>query len=41
MNSFDYSCPTKVVFGVNKIKTIADHLLKSHKNVLIVSSHST
>lgn len=38
MNAFDYSCPTKVFFGVNKIKTIADHLLKSHKNVLIASS---
>jgi len=38
MNSFDYSCPTKVLFGINKIKTIADHLPKSHKNVLIVSS---
>jgi alcohol dehydrogenase class IV len=38
MNSFDYNCPTKVVFGLNKIKTIADHLPKSHKNVLIVSS---
>jgi len=38
MNSFEYSCPTKVVFGFNKIKTIADYLPKSHKNVLIVSS---
>ena len=38
MNSFDYSCPTKVVFGLDKIKTIADYLPNSHKNVLIVSS---
>ncbi|MAV94308.1 MAG: hypothetical protein CMA31_01305 [Euryarchaeota archaeon] len=38
MNSFNYGCPTKVVFGLNKIKTVADHLPKSHKNVLIVSS---
>ncbi|MDB3989818.1 iron-containing alcohol dehydrogenase [Pseudomonadales bacterium] len=38
MNAFDYCCPTKVVFGSNKIETIADHLHKSHKNVLIVSS---
>lgn len=40
MKSFDYSCPTKVVFGLNKIKTVADHLPKSHKNVLIVSSRT-
>ena len=38
MDSFDYSCPTKVVFGLNKIKTIADHLPKLHKNILILSS---
>jgi alcohol dehydrogenase class IV len=38
MKSFDYSCPTKVVFGVNKIETIANYLPKSHKNILIVSS---
>tara|TARA_Y100000996_G_scaffold415420_1_gene410067 strand:+ start:2332 stop:3477 length:1146 start_codon:yes stop_codon:yes gene_type:complete len=38
MKSFDYSCPTKVVFGLNKIETVADHLPKTHKNVLIVSS---
>lgn len=40
MYSFSYSCPTKVVFGVNKIKTIVDHLHKSHKNVLIASSRT-
>ena len=40
MNSFYYSCPTKVVFGVNKINTIADYLPKLHKNVLVLSTRS-
>jgi alcohol dehydrogenase class IV len=38
MNSFNYSCPTKVVFGLDTIRTISEHLPKSHKNVLIISS---
>jgi len=38
MIAFNYSCPTKVVFGLDKICSISEYLPKSHKNVLIVSS---
>ena len=38
MISFNYSCPTKVVFGIGTISSISDHLPKSYKNVLIISS---
>ena len=38
MNAFNYSCPTRVIFGVGKISSIAGLLPDSHKNVLIVSS---
>jgi alcohol dehydrogenase class IV len=40
MNAFNYSCPTKVIFGAGKISSIADLLPDSHKNVLIVSSRT-
>ncbi|MDA9297885.1 iron-containing alcohol dehydrogenase [Pseudomonadales bacterium] len=38
MNTFSYSCPTKVIFGDGQLSFIHNSLPSLHKNVLVVSS---